>query len=264
MPFVKSSPPVRKPAYPSHPKFAAPALKKLPQHVAVILDGNGRWAKERGLARSAGHRAGGENLKRLLEKVIGLDIPFISLYTFSTENWTRPPKEIKALWDLLEEFFGSYLEECLHLGIRIQLSGLLSKLPSRTQRCLEEAVKQSSHCSKLIANFCINYGSQEEILGACSALLQKRLYLYEKGKKKQAKAPFQQQEFEECLYTNGLPPVDLLIRTGGEMRISNFLLWQSAYAEIYVTQTLWPDFSYENLLEALFWFEKCDRRFGGL
>ena len=239
-------------------------LKDLPRHTAIILDGNGRWAKRQNLPRSAGHRAGGENLNRLLEKVIELGIPFISLYTFSTENWKRPPGEISALWTLLEEFFQTHLEHCLRLGVRIQVSGSLSKLPSQSQKCLTDAVLQSAQCSKLTANFCINYGSHEEILRACHALIQKRLALYEKGNQKKAGAPLKQAEFEECLYTSGLPPVDLLIRTGGEMRISNFLLWQSAYAEIYVTETLWPDFSYENLIEALLWFQKRNRRFGGL
>ena len=248
----------------SHKEQSRPALEKLPQHVAVILDGNGRWAKKKGLPRSAGHRAGGENLRRLLKKVVDLGIPLVSLYAFSTENWKRPPTEIKALWALLEEFFESYLPECLRLGIRIQISGSLSKLPAKSKKRIEEAVFKTSHCSKLIANFCINYGSHEEILRACNALIQKRLDLYEKGEGKKAKAQIKQKEFEDCLYTKGLPPVDLLIRTGGEMRISNFLLWQSAYAEIYVTESFWPDFSYENLIEALLCFEKRQRRFGGL
>lgn len=241
-----------------------PKLKVLPKHAALILDGNGRWAKKQKLPRFTGHRAGGENLNRILEHSVDLGIPFLSLYTFSTENWKRPRKEVKALWELLEEFFQSHLERCQRLGVRIQVSGSLSELPSQSRSCLEEAIIKTAHCSKLTANFCINYGSQEEILRACNTLIQKRLALYEKGEKKQAKAILKQSEFEEYLYSKGLPPVDLLVRTGGEMRISNFLLWQCAYAEIYVTETLWPDFSYENLWEALLWFQSRHRRFGGL
>ena len=239
-------------------------LRKLPRHTAIILDGNGRWAEKQKLPRSAGHRAGGENLNRLLEKIVELGIPLVSLYAFSTENWKRPAKEVSTLWKLLEDFFQTHLEHCLRLGVRIQISGLLSKLPSKSQKCLKTAVLQTAQCSKLTANFCINYGSQEEILKACNTLVQKKLALHTKGQRKKAKALIKQAEFEECLYTRGLPPVDLLIRTGGEMRISNFLLWQSAYAEIYVTQSLWPDFSCDNLIEALLWFQKRQRRFGGL
>lgn len=239
-------------------------LKKLPQHIAIILDGNGRWAKARGLSRSEGHRAGGENLTRQIDFFLELGVPVVSMYAFSTENWKRPTREVNAIWKLFNEFFDRHLQHCIQKEIRVHASGNLAKLPAPSRRQIQKAVEETRQFSKLTANFCVNYGSQDEILQAASAVLQNRLEMQAAGQKRKAKGPIKQAEFEKHLYTYPLPPVDLLIRPGGESRISNFLLWQCAYSEIYVTDTLWPDFNEENLVEAILWYQGRHRRFGGL
>jgi len=241
-----------------------PSSKDVPRHVAIILDGNGRWARARGLPRSAGHRAGGENLDRLLDTFLKLKIKVISLYAFSTENWKRPAEEVRAIWKLLNEFFDARLDRCLALGIQIRTSGDLSRLPRSSRDRIERVVKATSHNQKLIANFCVNYGSQSEILQAAHRVLVKRLALLEQGKARQARQPIKPAELEKEFYTWPLPPVDLLVRPGGESRISNFLLWQSAYAEIYVSPVLWPDFDDREVKAALAWYQSRSRRFGGL
>ncbi len=236
----------------------------LPQHIAIILDGNGRWAKSRGLSRSEGHRAGGENLTRQIDFFIELGVPVVSLYAFSTENWKRPTREVNAIWKLFNEFFDRHLAHCVEKEIRVHASGNLGKLPGPSRRQIQKAVEKTAGFSRLTANFCVNYGSHEEILQAATAVLKERLALQAAGHKRKATAAIGQAEFERHLYTHPLPPVDLLIRPGGESRISNFLLWQCAYSEIYVTDTLWPDFNEENLIEAIEWFQGRHRRFGGL
>jgi undecaprenyl diphosphate synthase len=236
-------------------------IDQLPKHIAIILDGNGRWAKQRNLPRSEGHRQGGENLKKLIDVILELEIPYISLYTFSTENWKRPKSEIQSLWNLLQEFFTKYLEECIQKQICIKVSGDISKLPKASQEILNKAVQETKKNKRLLANFCINYGSQQEILRAVNQIIQIKIEQYKNtGKISDVKI----KEFEKHLYTYPLPSVDLLIRPGGEQRISNFLLWQCAYAELYFTDVLWPDFSREELFKALEWYSGRERRFGGL
>jgi len=236
-------------------------IDRLPKHIAIILDGNGRWAKQRNLPRSEGHRQGGENLKKLIDVILELEIPYISLYTFSTENWKRPKSEIQSLWNLLQEFFTKYLEECKQKQICIKVSGDISKLPKASQEILNKAVQETKKNKRLLANFCINYGSQQEILRAVNQIIQIKIEQYKNtGKISDIKI----KEFEKHLYTYPLPSVDLLIRPGGEQRISNFLLWQCAYAELYFTDVLWPDFSREELFKALEWYSGRERRFGGL
>ncbi|MBX7057452.1 MAG: di-trans,poly-cis-decaprenylcistransferase [Leptospirales bacterium] len=235
-----------------------------PRHVAIILDGNGRWATSRGLSRSEGHRAGGETLTRLLDFFIELRVPSVSLYVFSTENWRRPKTEVKAIWRLMNEFFESRLQLCMDLKIRVMASGDLSRLPTENRRRVERVLEMTRRHKRLTVNFCVNYGSQAEILHAASSVLQLRLQALEQGQHKKAFAPISARELERHLYTYPLPPVDLLVRPGGEWRISNFLLWQSAYAEIYVTDTLWPDFTEQHLVQALLWYQSRKRRFGGL
>lgn len=236
-------------------------IDRLPKHIAIILDGNGRWAKQRNLPRSEGHRQGGENLKKLVDVILELEIPYISLYTFSTENWKRPKSEIQSLWNLLQEFFTKYLEECKQKQICIKVSGDISKLPKASQEILNKAVQETKKNKRLLANFCINYGSQQEILRAVNQIIQIKIEQYKNtGKISDIKI----KEFEKHLYTYPLPSVDLLIRPGGEQRISNFLLWQCAYAELYFTDVLWPDFSREELFKALEWYSGRERRFGGL
>jgi len=236
-------------------------IDRLPKHIAIILDGNGRWAKQRNLPRSEGHRQGGENLKKLVDVILELEIPYISLYTFSTENWKRPKSEIQSLWNLLQEFFTKYLEECKQKQICIKVSGDISKLPKASQEILNKAVQETKKNKRLLANFCINYGSKQEILRAVNQIIQIKIEQYKNtGKISDVKI----KEFEKHLYTYPLPSVDLLIRPGGEQRISNFLLWQCAYAELYFTDVLWPDFSREELFKALEWYSGRERRFGGL
>jgi Undecaprenyl pyrophosphate synthetase (EC 2.5.1.31) len=236
-------------------------IDQLPKHIAIILDGNGRWAKQRNLPRSEGHRQGGENLKKLIDVILELEIPYISLYTFSTENWKRPKSEIQSLWKLLQEFFTKYLEECKQKQICIKVSGDISKLPKATQEILNKAVQETKKNKRLLANFCINYGSHQEILRAVNQIIQIKIEQYKNtGKISDVKI----KEFEKNFYTYPLPSVDLLIRPGGEQRISNFLLWQCAYAELYFTDVLWPDFSREELFKALEWYSGRERRFGGL
>lgn len=235
-----------------------------PVHVAIILDGNGRWARMRGLSRSEGHRAGGEALDRMLESILELEIPYISLYAFSTENWRRPKIEINAIWSLLKEFFEKRLQRCLENGIKIVASGDLEGIPGPSRKIVKEAIKATQNGQALTANFCINYGSQDEILHACHSLLLQRIALFESGSKNEAKKKVEKAEFEKYLYTYPLPEIDLLVRPGGEFRISNFLLWQCAYAEFFFTQTFWPDFDRQDLMAALDWYAGRERRYGGL
>ncbi len=235
--------------------------KNLPQHIAIILDGNGRWAKKQNLPRTEGHKQGGENLRKLIDVIIKLKIPFVSLYVFSTENWKRPKNEVVSLWQLMYDFFSKYLNECMKKGIQIKISGDVTKLPLKNQEIIRKVVNETKNNKKLVANFCINYGSQQEIVNTCNALIEKKVKEFQQ-KKKIKKATLK--DFEKSLSTYPLPPVDLLIRPGGEVRISNFLLWQLAYAELYFTEVLWPDFSEEDLLKAIEWFSRRKRRFGGI
>lgn len=234
-----------------------------PRHVAIILDGNGRWAKARGLSRSEGHRAGGQALHRMLDSFLAAKIECVSLYAFSSENWKRPAAEVGFLWRLMEEFFGRHVDECRSKGIRIVASGDLTALPEANRRILKMCGERTQGCDRLIANFCVNYGSHEEICRAATAILRERLGRLPAGLEG-ADAPITAEEMESHLDTAGLPPVDLLIRPGGESRISNFLLWQIAYAELYFTPVFWPDFTAEDLQASLEWFGTRARRYGGL
>lgn len=239
-------------------------LKNAPDHVAIILDGNGRWAKSRGLSRSDGHKAGGETLDKLLDFFIELNVSVVSLYAFSTENWKRPKTEIKAIWKLLNQFFTTRAQRAMEKGICIRASGDLEGLPFRSRRIIKKVIKDTQHNDQLIANFCVNYGSRDEIIKAATKIAIERVDLWQSGNKKISKKPVTLTEFENHLYTSGLPDVDLLVRPGGESRISNFLLWQCAYAEIYITDTLWPDFTHKDIIKAVRWYQKRNRRFGGL
>ena len=234
------------------------AEENIPAHVAIILDGNGRWAKQRNLSRPEGHRAGGDAVDRLFDDFIKYKIPYLSLYAFSTENWKRPKTEVLALWSLLEEFFKKRLQKCLDHDICIRTSGDISKLPSSARKVVEEAIEKTKNGKRLTANFCLNYGSQDEILHAVTLLLREKINSGEKV------SEITKKEFEKFLYTYPLPPVDLLVRPGGEQRISNFLLWQCAYAELYFCETLWPDFNAAELEKALHWYQQRERRFGGI
>lgn len=227
----------------------------IPAHVAIILDGNGRWAKSRGLSRLEGHKAGGEALRRLLDDVIAAGVGVISLYAFSTENWKRPSAEVLGLWNLMEDFFTKYRDLCLKRKIRVRISGDLTRLPGKSQKILRRISEETKDFGTLTANFCINYGSRAEITRACNRLI-------EKTNKNERSGPVTEEEISSELYTSDLPEVDLLIRPGGESRVSNFLLWQCAYAELYFTDIFWPDFSKDDLNRSLEWFAGRKRRFG--
>jgi len=234
-------------------------FKAVPKHIAVIMDGNGRWATSKGLKRTEGHREGANAIDRLMDDAIEFGLKNISLYAFSTENWKRPVLEVKAIFDLLIEFIDDRLDQIHAKGIRIQHSGSRKKIPSSALKSIDSAVAKTKKNKVLTINFCLNYGSKDEILHAFNEAIQDR-----KNKRKDLSAPMKEREFEKYLYTYPLPAVDLLIRTAGEERISNFLLWQIAYSEIFFSKTLWPDFNRDSLVEALKSYEHRVRKFGGL
>ncbi|TGK10054.1 isoprenyl transferase [Leptospira fletcheri] len=236
-----------------------PVRPKLPRHVAVIMDGNGRWATAKGLPRSQGHRAGADAIDRLMDASLSIGLENVSLYAFSTENWRRPITEIRSIFDLLVEYIESRLEPIAEKGIRILHSGSRKRLSAKVLSKIDKAIEVTRKNRNLTVNFCLNYGSQEELLSAFGKLLEDR------QKKRIGRGkPVSAKELEKYLYTYSLPPVDLLIRTAGEQRLSNFLLWQSAYAELFFCDTLWPEFDRKSLESALDWFAGRTRKFGGL
>lgn len=234
-------------------------FKAIPNHIAVIMDGNGRWASSKGLKRTEGHREGAKAIDRLMDDAIEFGLKNISLYAFSTENWKRPVLEIKAIFDLLIEFINDRLDNIHSKGIRIQHSGSRKRIPASALKSIDAAVAKTKKNKVLTINFCLNYGSKDEILHAFNKAMKER-----KINRKDLSAPMKEREFEKYLYTYPLPAVDLLIRTAGEQRISNFLLWQIAYSEIFFTNTLWPDFNRDSLVDALKSYEHRVRKFGGL
>lgn len=225
---------------------------KIPQHVGIIMDGNGRWAQQRGLPRVAGHRAGTENLRRVLRACVEFGIPILTVYAFSTENWGRPAAEVNALLALLERSIATETAELNRNGVSVRHIGRTDNLPAALRQKIEDAVAQTSGNQRLILNVAFNYGGRAEIVEAVRRMMADGV------------TPDQVDEalFSRYLYTAGLPDPDLIIRTGGEMRLSNFLIWQAAYAEYYSTPVYWPDFDREELLKALIAFTKRDRRFG--
>ena len=233
--------------------------KRLPAHIAIIMDGNGRWANRRHLPRVAGHKAGVGPVRVTVETCARLGIEALTLYAFSVENWKRPRAEVDTLWRLLHYYLRKELPDLQKNGIRLQAIGRVDALPPQVQRELESVVQATAQNRKLLVNLAINYSGRAEIVDAVNrivdrARLQGRLAALE----------IDEQSIARELYTAALPDPDLLIRTSGEMRISNFLLWQIAYAELYVTETLWPDFSRADLLKAVLEYQKRDRRYGGL
>lgn len=226
----------------------------LPMHVGIIMDGNGRWAKMRNLPRSEGHKYGADVIEPLMDCAIDIGIKAVSLYAFSVENWSRPVTEVKGLWDLLEYFFSTKLASIKEKNIRVMHSGSLKGLPTSTKKAILRAVEDTAGNKRITLNFCVNYGGRQEIVKAVNdwaASVRKPEKLTEK-------------KLEKFLYTSGLPELDLLIRTSGEYRISNFLVWQAAYAELYFTDVLWPDYKPDDLCSAVVEFQKRERRFGGL
>jgi undecaprenyl diphosphate synthase len=233
--------------------------ERLPAHIAIIMDGNGRWARKRGLPRVAGHRAGMDSVRTVVDTSARLGIQALTLYAFSTENWKRPAGEVHTLWRLLRVYLRRELPEIHRNGIRLTAVGRLDELPPIVRRELESAMESTAANTGMRLNVAINYSGRAELTDAVNAIVERA-----RAEGRLDKLRVDEDTISNNLYTAGLPEPDLLIRTSGEMRISNFLLWQIAYAELYVTETLWPDFGRSDLLEAVLDFQRRERRFGGL
>jgi undecaprenyl diphosphate synthase len=229
-------------------------FERLPAHIAVIMDGNGRWAAQRHLPRVEGHRAGIESVRETVEGSARLGIKVLTLYAFSVENWKRPATEVSTLMLLLKRYLRSELNTLLRNNIRFKVIGRIEDLSRDIQRELRDAEEKTASNAGMQFNIALNYGGRAEIVEAA------RRMLVDGVTPEQIDEP----RFSSYLYTAGQPDPDLLIRTSGEMRVSNFLLWQIAYAEIWVTDTLWPDFRQQHLLEAILAYQKRDRRYGGI
>jgi undecaprenyl diphosphate synthase len=230
--------------------------ESLPRHIAIIMDGNGRWARKRSLNRIRGHREGAESVRTIVRSCREIGIEVLTLYAFSTENWQRPRKEVSALMSLLKDFLRSELPEMMKNDIRLNAIGQIERFPDDVLAVLRDVMEETRNNSGMILNLALSYGGRDEIVSAA----QKIAADVQAGR-------IQTEEiteafFSKYLYTGGMPEPDLLIRTSGEMRISNFLLWQIAYAEIYVTDTLWPDFRKDELIQILDDYKKRERRFG--
>jgi undecaprenyl diphosphate synthase len=228
---------------------------RLPSHIAIIMDGNGRWAKRRRLPRAAGHRAGVTPVRSTVETCARLGLRALTLYAFSVENWKRPRAEVETLWRLLRRYLRGELDLMHRHNIRFTAIGRLHALPDFVREELDSVIRSTAGNKGLQLNLAINYGGRAEIVDAVAALVEDA---------RRGKVIIDEAAISARLYTAGMPDPDLLIRTSGEMRVSNFLLWQIAYAELYVTETLWPDFSRAELLRAILDYQKRDRRFGGL
>jgi len=229
-------------------------LTLVPAHVAVIMDGNGRWARKRGLPRTAGHRAGMKALKAVVRAAPELGIRYLTVYAFSTENWKRPTEEVGFLMDLMTEMMKREIRELHGAGVRIRILGDLSAIPEKTLQAVREGVELTRDNTGLQLNIAFNYGGRQEILSAVRTALDRS----------PGPEEITEDYFSRLLYTGDIPDPDLVIRTSGELRISNFLLWQIAYAELYVTDVLWPDFGREDLVLALQDYQARGRRFGGI
>jgi undecaprenyl diphosphate synthase len=233
--------------------------ERLPSHIAIIMDGNGRWAKRRSLPRVAGHKAGIDSVRVTVETCARMCVPILTLYAFSVENWKRPRHEVDTLWRLLHVYVRSELSTLMENDIRLRAIGRLEALPAQVREDLRSTEEITAHNRGLLVNLAINYSGRAEIVDAVNALLEKA-----RASGRSSSCHIDEAAITSHLYTKGLPDPDLLIRTSGELRISNFLLWQIAYSELYVTPTLWPDFRQTDLLQAVLEYQKRERRFGGL
>jgi undecaprenyl diphosphate synthase len=228
------------------------ALGNLPRHVAIIMDGNGRWAKARGVPRLMGHRAGRESVREAVKGCVALGVEVLTLYTFSTENWNRPPSEIKALMAILRQTLRSERRELRENNVRLRIIGRPDDLPRDVVAAIEETQNYLAGCDGLLLNLALSYSGRAEIVDAVRRLIAEG----------ETTPPLDEASFGHYLYTAGLPDPDLLIRTSGEMRLSNFMLWQLAYTELWITDTLWPDFRRRHLFQAVADFQGRERRFG--
>ena len=227
---------------------------RVPQHVAIIMDGNGRWAKARGLPRLKGHQAGTENLRPILRASAEFGIQILTVWAFSTENWRRPEAEVTGLLRILQQMIRRELQELHREGVRIRHIGRLDRVPARLQKQVLDAIELTRNNDRILLNVAFDYGGRAEIVQAVQRIIR-------------AGIPAEQVDealLSSYLYTAGLPDPDLIIRTSGEMRTSGFMLWQSAYSEYYVTPTFWPDFNRDELYQALQAYDQRDRRFGGI
>jgi undecaprenyl diphosphate synthase len=242
---------------PGHPDEALARQirgERLPRHVAVIMDGNGRWAARRHLPRVEGHRAGIDAVRATVETAARLGIQVLTLYAFSLENWKRPRSEVRTLMLLLRRYLRSELSTLLRNDIRFRVIGRMDELDPEIRDELQQAIERTAANTGMLFNIALNYGGRAEIVDAARRAMQAGV----------APEELDEERFASFLYTAGQPDPDLLIRTSGEMRVSNYLLWQIAYAEIYVTETLWPDFRRGHLLEAVLAYQKRERRYGGI
>jgi len=228
-------------------------FKRLPRHIAIIMDGNGRWAKKRHLPRMSGHRAGTENLRNIIKACVEFGVQYLTVYAFSTENWKRPEDEVRGLMDILADALEKELEELHKQGVCLRHVGRLERLDASIRKKIQTAIKITENNKRLVLNIAWNYGGRDEIIAAVRRVLKADLKADE----------ISEQVFEKHLFTYPSPDPDLVIRTSGEHRTSNFLLWQSAYAEWYFTPILWPDFGRDELKQAIIDFGERSRRFGG-
>ena len=237
-------------------------VSRLPRHIAVIMDGNGRWAQKRHLPRIVGHSTGTESARTTIETCARLNIEALTLYAFSVENWRRPKTEIEFLMKLLRQYIRNEMPLIQRNNIRMRFLGRPDDLPLAVQKDTRDAIEATAGNTGMVLSIALNYGGRAEIVDAMNALLAERRR--HNGHANRTSAPITEEQFARYLYTADLPDPDLLIRTSGEMRVSNFLLWQIAYAEIFVTDVLWPDFNRARLFEALLDFQKRERRYGGI
>ena len=233
-------------------------LENLPQHIGIIMDGNGRWAMKRGLPRSAGHKAGAESLKKIITEANNLGVKYVTVYAFSTENWKRPQAEVDYLMDLLMDYLINSEKTLAGENIVIRAIGSRKELSEEMCRQIVKTEEFTKNNTGLVMNIALNYGGREELVNAITNIAED----VENGRKNAA--DISEADIQNALYTSGQPDVDLLIRTSGEMRLSNFMLWQVSYAEMWFTDKLWPDFKPEDLISAIYDYQQRGRRFGGV
>lgn len=226
--------------------------EKIPQHVAMIMDGNGRWAIHRGLPRLAGHKAGTENLRRVIRATVEFGVKYLTIYAFSTENWGRPPEEVQGLMFILQDVIDRELGELNAQGVQLRHIGRLERLDPKIQKKVLDAIELTKHNDKLVLNVAFNYGGRDEIVHAIQKIIKDGIPAED----------VTDELVNRYLFTAGVPDPDLIIRTSGELRVSNFLIWQAAYSEWYITPTFWPDFDKDEYRRALETFANRDRRFG--
>ncbi len=233
-------------------------MERIPSHIAIIMDGNGRWAKQRKLPRTMGHRAGMKNIKMMVEESSNLGVKYLTLYAFSTENWKRSKEEIGALMDLVVEFINKEFEELHRNNVKLNSIGDISKLPEKSKAAVEDAMYKTRNNTGLTLNIALNYGGRDEIVKGIKEIAKEVL----EGKLQVDN--IDDKIISDHLYTSGMPDPDIIIRPSGELRLSNYLLWQSAYSEFWFSNINWPDFAKEDLRRAISDFQKRDRRFGGV